>query len=390
MPPPIHEELYIGIMTGTSMDAIDVVIARFTGFPEIMSVYSEPLRPEVRSILLDLAVKNEVNMEQLVRMHFVLAKLYANAVHAALKIAKLQSKDIRAIGLHGQTIRHLPKSENVFEAFLATGATFQLGSGSALAALTGIDVVSDFRSGDIVLGGEGAPLVPMFDNAFIRSDETDRILLNIGGIANLTFLPVEKDENKILAFDTGPGNMILDELAQKLFGVAFDENGEIARSGKLDLTLLDKLLSDPYFPKSPPKSTGRELFGQPYISQIVNRVTDGSLTGRDAMRTALELTARSIANSIAFLPIGTNNGIRTELIVSGGGVRNAFLFQRIAELLPELRVLPADKIGIPSQAKEALAFAWFAKAFLLDERIHLPLTTGASRKIILGSLSKGS
>ncbi|MEP7234786.1 MAG: anhydro-N-acetylmuramic acid kinase, partial [Ignavibacteriota bacterium] len=173
----MKSDLYIGIMTGTSMDAIDLVIARFDGFPEVISEYSSPLDPDLRKILMDLATKSQIGIDLFIRTHFVLAQQYAIAVGAALKNAGLAMKDIRAIGLHGQTIRHLPKPEKIAPSLSETGATFQLGSGAALAALSGIDVISDFRSGDVALGGEGAPLVPMFDYHFFRSDDRNRILL---------------------------------------------------------------------------------------------------------------------------------------------------------------------------------------------------------------------
>jgi anhydro-N-acetylmuramic acid kinase len=370
--------LYIGIMTGTSMDAIDIVIARFEEFPEVIGEYSSPIDSALQKILLDLATKTEMNIDLFVRSHFVLTHEYVKAVNEALAKANLSSKDIRAIGLHGQTIRHLPES----------GATFQLGSGAALAALTGIDVVSDFRSGDIALGGEGAPLMPMFDYRFLRSDDRNRILLNIGGIANITFLPAGGDEETVMAFDTGPGNMVIDSLMKKLFDKPYDEGGKIAGNGKIDKDSLAELLKDQYFKRQPPKSTGRELFSVEFTKELKKKTARGAIFVDDAITTVTELTARSIADAMNFLPI--SNSMPTEIIASGGGVKNIFLCKRIGELLPKMKFRISDEIGIPSQAKEALAFAYFAKAFLNNEIIHLPKTTGASRKIILGSLSKGS
>lgn len=373
-------------MTGTSMDAIDVAIARFEEFPQVISESSSPINSDLRKILLGLATKTEINIDLFVRTHFVLASEYAKAVQTALEKANLSAKDIRAIGLHGQTIRHLPKPEAIAESLNAAGATFQLGSGAALAALTGIDVVSDFRSGDIALGGEGAPLVPMFDEHYLRSNESDRIALNIGGIANLTFLPSTSGEN-IIAFDTGPGNMIIDSLMKELLNKPYDEGGSIARSGKINEDILAELLKNEYFKRLPPKSTGRELFSEEFTAHLKKKVARGAIFADDAVATVTELTARSIANAMSFLPLA--NSIPTEIIASGGGVKNIFLCERIQALLPGIKFRISDEIGIPSQAKEALAFAWMAKAFLDDEVIHLPQTTGAKKKIILGSLSKG-
>ena len=373
----MRSDLYIGIMTGTSMDAIDVVIARFENFPEVIDEYSTPIDPELRKVLLDLATKSEINIDLFVQTHFVLAHEYSKAVSEALAKANLSAKDIRAIGLHGQTIRHIPKS----------GATFQLGSGTALSALCGIDVVSDFRSGDIALGGEGAPLIPMFDHRFLQSKDHNRILLNIGGIANITYLPAGGNEESVMAFDTGPGNMIIDSLMIKLFDKHYDEGGKIAENGKIDNDSLTQLLKDQYFMRQPPKSTGRELFSDSFTKELQKKVARGAIFADDAIASVTELTAITIANAMSFLPL--TDSVPTEIIASGGGVKNLFLCNRIKELLPKIEFRISDEIGIPSQAKEALAFAYFAKAFVDDEKIHLPKTTGASRKIILGSLSKG-
>jgi anhydro-N-acetylmuramic acid kinase len=373
-------DLFIGIMTGTSMDAIDIVIARFDSSAHVISEYSSPIQSELRKTLLDLATKKETEIDLFVITHFRLAQEYADAVKQALVQATLSPSDIRAIGLHGQTIRHLPKQ----------GATFQLGSGPALAALTGIDVVSDFRSADVALGGEGAPLVPMFDYHFLRSNSVNRIILNIGGIANMTFLPAGCGEEDVIAFDSGPGNMIIDALAKKYFKKDFDASGSFARGGEPDIELLSELISNQYFTQAPPKSTGRELFGEQFTEIFNKNIGKNSLTPQNAIRTATELTAVSIAEAMLFLPQQIVKKHPTEIIASGGGVKNTFLCERIKELLPEMTFHISYEFGIPSQAKEALAFAWFAKAFLDGEHIHLPKTTGASKKILLGSLARGS
>ncbi|MDP4220232.1 MAG: anhydro-N-acetylmuramic acid kinase [Bacteroidota bacterium] len=380
---------YIGIMTGTSMDAIDVVIARFGDEPEVTSEYSAPIPSDLRPLLMDLASQEKIDIDLFVRMHFILAQAYADAVDSALRKAGLSADDIRAIGLHGQTIRHLPKPLKISGSLPAAGATFQLGSGPALAALTGIDVISDFRSADITLGGEGAPLVPMFDYRFLRSESHNRIVLNIGGIANLTYLPAKCREEDVLAFDTGPGNMILDALAREYFGKDYDEGGALAEGGRLDEGLLTQLLSNQYFSEPPPKSTGRELFGKTFVERIRSLITENSLSPQDALRVATELTAQSIAQAFELLPQESLKAHPTEIIASGGGVKNIFLCKRIGDLLPHIKFRISDEVGIPSQAKEALAFALFAKAFLDGSHIHLPKTTGASKKIILGSLSHG-
>ena len=351
-------ELYIGIMTGTSMDGIDVVIAQFEDFPKVISESSLPINSELRKILLDLATKQEINIDLFIRTHFLLASEFAKAVEKALEKAGLTAKNIRAIGLHGQTIRHLPKAEEIVIGLDAIGATFQLGSGSALASLTGIDVVSDFRSGDLALGGEGAPLVPMFDEHFLRSNECDRIALNIGGIANVTFLHGNSGV-RIIAFDKGQGNMIIDDLMKELLNKPYDEGGNIAKNGKIDEKELAELLKNEYFNRIPPKSTGRELFSSEFTAELKKKVNRGAIFADDAIATVTELTAITIANAISFLPLSPAN--KTEIFASGGGVKNVFLCERIQGLSPQIKFRTSDELGIPSQAKEALAFAWFAK-----------------------------
>jgi anhydro-N-acetylmuramic acid kinase len=377
-------DLYIGIMTGTSLDGVDCVLAAFDEKPTSIAFYTHPIPTEIRDELLAFATEEKVALERLVRMHFVLAQLYAIAVKELLKEALIDPSSVQAIGLHGQTIRHLPKKIFFHADFPPIGATLQLGSGAALAALTGIDVVHDFRAADVALGGEGAPLVPMFDVRFLQSDQKDRIALNIGGIANITYLP--KWKKGMMAFDTGPGNMIIDAIASRFFDMSYDKDGALASQGKVDEVLLSTLLEHHYFSAPPPKSTGRELFGEDFFRYFVEAIESESLQAADALCTATELTARSIADSIR----SVHPQIETlEIIVSGGGAQNVFLRQRLSELLPQAKIDESDTYGIASRSKEALAFAYFAKAYVDSDLIHLPQTTGAARQIVLGSLSKG-
>jgi anhydro-N-acetylmuramic acid kinase len=379
----VAKELYIGIMSGTSMDGIDTVIADLSAFPIVLHHSSKQFPQDIKEIIAELASARTVDMDLLTRSHFLLAEVYADAVTSALNDSSINKEDIIAIGLHGQTIRHIPQKIRVSSAFPALGATFQLGSGAALAALTGIDVVSNFRSADVALGGEGAPLMPMFDKAFLQSAKCDRIALNIGGISNITFLP--SWEGEIVAFDTGPGNMISDALAALYFEMPFDRDGEISRGGKTDEAFLSELLKGQYFTRKPPKSTGRELFGKEFLDRFLQEIRSERITPQDAIATASELTVRSITEAIAM----TNAKAPFEVITSGGGVKNIFMMERLRGSLSDNKIMASDEIGIASQSKEALAFAFFAKAFLEEKIIHLPKTTGASREIILGSLSRG-
>ncbi|MHB8392508.1 MAG: anhydro-N-acetylmuramic acid kinase [Acidobacteriaceae bacterium] len=373
--------LFLGIMSGTSLDGIDVAIARFEHrTAELVAFYSIPFREELRARLLETATAKMVEMDTLVRTHFMLAKEYAGAVQSALSATHLRASDIRAIGLHGQTVRHLPEPPNP--------ATLQLGSGAALAAHTGIDVVSDFRSADIALGGQGAPLMPMFDFFFLRSETTDRLIVNVGGIANVTWLRRNAREEDVVAFDTGPGNMLLDAATRRWYQRDFDEDGACARRGKIHEALLDELLSNSYFNAPPPKSTGRELFSEGMLAPVYALVTAGDLRPEDALATLTEVTARSIAQSVRFVLTDSEH---LEAIVSGGGAFNRFLLERISQNLGAgSRVVTSAAYGIPPKAKEAMAFAFFAKAFVEEMPIHLPLTTGARCRAMLGSLSRGS
>ncbi len=361
-------------MSGTSLDGIDVALCRFPcpGKVEMLyhKTYDWPI--ELRNRLSVLVSAQEFSVDELTSLNFDLAHAYAAAVEQLLEDSGTARKDVCAIGLHGQTIRHLPGS-----------ATWQLGSGTALAALTYIDTVHDFRSADVALGGQGAPLVPMFDLIFLHSAEKDRLVTNIGGITNVTYVPRTGDAAKVIAYDTGPGNMIIDALAQRWFNRPYDSNGDIARSGKIDEEILQSFLSHPYFVLDPPKSTGRELINSdflPRFSAFLNRFLP-----EDLLATATELTARTLSTA------ANNVGTSVELVLSGGGAKNEFLVERINALLhPGSSVVLSHELGIDAQAKESIAFAFFAKARIEEQLIHLPKTTGASRQILLGSVAKAS
>ena len=373
-------EIYLGIMSGTSLDGIDVAACRFAEKQiELLAFHSVDWKMGLREQLMEFATAERIEMDDLVRAHFELAREYADAVKTTLRETGISPTSIRAIGLHGQTVRHLPSPP--------IPATFQLGSGAALAAISGIDVVSDFRSADIALGGQGAPLVPMFDRYFLQNDTTDRLIVNIGGIANVTWLPARAKDTDVIAFDCGPGNMLLDSIAQRYFGKPFDANGDIARSGKIDRDVLDEFLSNPYFKTLPPKSTGRELFSESFLGNLNRKIAAGKLFPQDTLASLTELTAITILRSFDFLKRKTQEA---EIIVSGGGAFNTFLLERMnTNALPHTSIHSSDAFGIPPKAKEAIAFAFFAHAFVESIPIHLPSTTGASRRTTLGTLSKG-
>jgi anhydro-N-acetylmuramic acid kinase len=233
--------------------------------------------------------------------------------------------------------------------------------------------------------------MPMFDFAFLRSETSDRATLNIGGIANITWLPKGATENSVVAFDTGPGNMLLDFVSRRCFGEPFDRGGAHARSGKIVEGLLEEMLRHPYFAAVPPKTTGRELFGEQFVARMLQRIDHDELRREDALATLTELTARSVAESFRFTSsrrVGDDRASTFDLIMSGGGARNAFLVERLIACAPNARVVSSDTFDIPVSAKEAMAFAFFAKAFLEEIPIHLPRTTGARAHATLGTLAK--
>jgi anhydro-N-acetylmuramic acid kinase len=377
-------------MSGTSLDAIDVSVCDFSNNSVNVVGFSSLEWPEaLRSILYKFASESVVSMNSLARTHFLLAEYYAEGVQKSLENAGVQASDIRAIGLHGQTIRHLPRPESIGEGLAPVGATLQIGSGSALTVKTGIDVVSDFRSADVAVGGQGAPLVPMFDYGFLRSATADRLIVNIGGISNVTWLPIGATPDDVIAFDSGPGNMLIDSLSRKYFNEQFDSDGVRARSGKVDHEFFSELISHEYFNTDPPKSTGRELFGDNFLKLFIEKIESGKLSKEDALAAATELTASSIASSLSYAKRKNEGENPFEIIVSGGGAKNSFLMERLRASAPKANVLSSSLLGIDPQQKESIAFAYFAKAFVHNELIHLPSTTGATRRVHLGSLSRG-
>lgn len=360
-------EIYIGLMSGTSVDAVDAVAVSFSeASSETIGSASVAIDADLRSAILDLCGPgmNEIEKAQYVENR--IAVLYAEAVGKLLAELSLKPADIRALGAHGQTVRHRPEA----------GATTQLINGALLAELTGIDTIVDFRSRDIAAGGQGAPLVPAFHRAWFESAHPVA-LLNIGGIANVTVVPPAGSGETLIGFDTGPGNMLMDAWIEKHLRRRFDEGGRWAAKGEVIVPMLDEMLREPYFARSLPKSTGRELFN---LGWLQNYLT-GEERAEDVQRTLLELTAVSIAAALRNL----GGGIR-ELYVCGGGSQNPLLMERIRQRLPEFTVGVTDDRGLATQDVEGAAFAWLAKAFV--DRIcgNDPSVTGASGPRILGCL----
>jgi anhydro-N-acetylmuramic acid kinase len=362
-----HEaEFYLGLMSGTSLDGIDAVLVRFTakgGMPEQLGSHYLPYPDDLKARLLALHAPQPNELHLAYGMGVELASLYANAVHELLDKATTSASLIRAIGCHGQTIRHRPDA----------GYTIQLVNGSMLAERTGITCITDFRSRDIAAGGQGAPLVPAFHAGALSSTLEHRLIINIGGIANLTNLP---PSGNVTGFDCGPGNMLMDAWTARHQGRPFDENGAWAATGKVLPGLLKTLLRHDFFTARPPKSAGREQFNLAWL--------DGLLTGieaaADVQATLLELTARGIVEAANAYCQGFD-----ALYVCGGGVHNRALMNRLAELAGK-PVHSTAVLGIDPDSMEALAFAWLARQCLYGKPGNLPAVTGAAGLRTLGAI----
>lgn len=359
---------YIGIMSGTSLDGIDVVIARRSsgGFKQIAAC--SPALPEVlRLALLKICQEKQVSLQTLGEVDHQFALACAEAVNQLLKNSNMDAKQICAIGSHGQTIFHSPLGSFPF--------TQQIGDANLIAAKTGITCVADFRRMDMAYGGQGAPLVPAFHQALFAKKGEDRVIVNIGGIANITLLSAEKP---LLGYDTGPGNMLMDGWINKSKGQEFDKNAAFAAEGKVSPLLLTQLLKDPYFAQRPPKSTGREKFNLAWLEQQLAAIDRDLLSDADIQRTLLELSAQTISQQIA------QNSAGGDLFICGGGALNPLLMQRLQELLPLHTVSDTNLLGVDPMFVEAIAFAWLAEQRLLEVAVPLRSVTGARQDAILG------
>jgi anhydro-N-acetylmuramic acid kinase len=376
-------------MTGTSADAVDAALVAVDSSgaavrPELVAYRETPLEPALRHEVLEVAAAGSLPLERLMRLDAALGECYAAAVFDLLAAAGMAPDGLDAIGLHGQTVRHVPRPERGGQAL-----TLQIGSASILAERTGVTVVSDFRSRDTAAGGEGAPLVPMVDWWLFRSEHESRVLLNLGGMANLTWLPRGGGLEQVLAFDTGPGNAVSDHLAGLLSGgrETRDEAGRRAARGTPSPALLERLLADPWFALEPPRSTGRERFGRDFAETLLAQSRAAGLSGEDALATAVELTAASVAGAVTrhVEPRGRVDAV----VVSGGGIANAALMEALGRRLAPAPLVPLETLGFPAAAKEALAFALLAHLTLSGEPGNVPAATGAARPVVLGRISPG-
>ena len=383
------ERLVAGLMTGTSADAVDAVLLRLKGdglaaTHDVLAERELPLDDELRAEVLAVAAAKTLEPERLMRLDVRLAEVYAEAVRAIAEEAGVKLAAICAIGSHGQTVRHIPRAGT------ARALTLQLGSSHTLAERTGITVVSDFRKRDTAAGGEGAPLVPIADWWLFRSDKESRVLLNLGGMANVTWLKKGGTLSDVIAFDTGPGNAVLDGLVRAgTRGLAQrDDSGGLAASGRAHEALLEELLADPFFSLAPPRSTGRERFGDGYAERLAELGEGMGLSLEDTLATAVELTAASIEQALRehLAPRGKVDAV----YASGGGVRNVTLMLALRRRLDGIRLERLDELGVSAGIKEALAFAFLAHLTLCGEAGNVPGATGAKHAVVLGSITPGS
>ncbi len=367
-------EIYLGLISGTSMDAIDAVAVDLADAQaRLLAATALPIEDTLRQSLEALCRPGENEIERLLAMDVILGEQFAAAARAVMTAAGIGAEQVRAIGSHGQTVRHLPGA--------AQATTLQIGDANRIAEITGITTVADFRRRDMAAGGQGAPLVPAFHAARFHRPGHSRVVLNIGGIANITCLPAAADET-VSGYDTGPGNTLLDAWYRRHRQGEHDRGGEWARGGQCDPRLLTELLGDPYFSLEPPKSTGREYF---HLDWLAGFDAAGGTRAEDVQATLLELTVASISAAI-----GHSQPDAEEVLVCGGGVHNAFLMERLATALAPMAVRSTAEHGVEPDWVEAMAFAWLAQQTLAQRPGNLPAVTGARHAVPLGAVYPGA
>ena len=379
----------VGLMSGTSADGVDAAIVDFLshgsprGKPSVVAFATFPYSPSVRRRVLEISRAENVALDELVRLDFLLGEVFAQAVIALAGDSGVALDSIDLVGSHGQTVRHLPGLAKYCGRDVR--GTMQIGQPAVIAERTGITTVADFRPRDIAAGGLGAPLVPYADWLMFTDRRMGRAVQNIGGIANVTYLPVRAGAENIVAFDTGPGNMIIDYLVAAITGgrKRFDRGGLIGAAGAVHRPTLRGLMRAAYFRRTPPKTTGREMFGDRFAGKLLQRARADGLGDADIVATATAFTAASIADAYArHLPAPPD-----EVILCGGGARNPLLATMLEERLGGTKVMTTDALGIDADAKEAVSFALLARLSILSQPGNAPSATGASHPVILGSIT---
>jgi anhydro-N-acetylmuramic acid kinase len=365
-----QSDLYVGLMSGTSMDGVDAVLVDFSATqPRLLAHVHHQFAPELRKelTLLNVSGMDELHRASVASQH--LARAYAWAVDDLLLHAEIDAAQVRALGAHGQTVRHRPEA----------GYTIQLNAPAALAELARIDVIADFRSRDVAAGGQGAPLVPGLHAAVFASDKP-RAVVNIGGISNLTGLPGRQSAAPVIGFDCGPGNVLIDTWALEHLGEPIDRDGRWAAGGSANRTLLATLLAEPYLAQAPPKSTGRELFNAEWLRNHLAKVHE-HIDPHDVMTTLTRFTAIAVGDAIQ-----AHFAQAEDVVVCGGGARNTTLLAMLSEQVAPRPLRPSGELGIEPEHVEAIAFAWLARAFCERRAGNLPSVTGAEGERVLGAL----
>jgi len=378
-----------GLISGTSADGVSAAVTEITGTSlgaglRVLGFGTYSYPPELKEAVFELFHPETSTVDRICEMNFVLGEFFAECALRVIGECGLTPGEVDLIGSHGQTIHHLPGLKEV--SGYSTRSTLQIGEAAVIAERTGIPTVADFRKADIAAGGEGAPLTPYLDLVLHRHPNRSRVLQNIGGIANLTYLPPGATADDVVAFDTGPGNMVIDAVVRHHTSRAreYDEDGRAAAKGEADAGLLGELLSHPYFARSPPKTTGREEFGEAFALDLIRRAGERGLGFEDTVATATALTVESIAGAYELLlPEGSKVD---EVYVSGGGARNRFLMGALAERLDPTPVLEYDALGYPGEAKEAMLMALLASEHVMGTPANVPRATGARRAVVLGAL----
>lgn len=369
----VQSHLYIGLMSGTSADAVDAALVDLSGFPQLLATHSSKLDSRLREDILNLCQSESDAIDLLGHLDVELGRLFAQCALDLLEKAGRKPDEIRAIGSHGQTIRHRPPGADLGR----NPFTLQIGDPNTIAYLTGVTTIADFRRKDIAAGGQGAPLVPAFHKAIFHSESQARLIINLGGMANITWLPTQ---GRVRGYDTGPANVLMDAWIDRHLQQSFDENGNWAASSEPDTALVARLIAHPYFAQVAPKSTGREIFNLNWLEREINAL-GRQLHPAQVQSSLLQLTVNSLALEISGL---AEKG--TEIIVCGGGAYNGELNRRLALALPGYSLLTSSDLGIDPQWIEAMAFAWLAQQTLNRATGNLCDVTGASREVILGGI----
>ncbi len=397
-----RERICVGLLSGTSADAIDAAVVSVSGAAEtaqlkLLAFVTFPIPPEIRHELFLLFDQAEGALPRLCTLNVILGELFAQAAQLACQEAGVPLEQVFVIGSHGQTVWHQPDPDPTLS--IKAAGTLQIGNPAVIALRTGVPVISSFRDADLAVGGQGAPLVPYFDWVALRHPERSRAVQNLGGIGNVTYLPANCTLAEVFAFDTGPGTMVLDGLVSLLTAgqASFDQDGLLAAAGRVDHALLTQLLHDDFLDRPPPKTTGRERYGLPFARQLLAQagLSEGVLSTTaasplhwqqacDLLATATAFTAHAIAQAYQrWLPLDDLD----EVIVSGGGARNPTLLRFLQDLLAPIPVRVSDAVGIDAKAKEAMAFALLAHDAYLGLPTNVPRATGARQAVVLGSLT---